>query len=207
MLGGCAHMDATEFGAYMSLIITCYQTNNILPDDDNRLARMARVTVKVWKRIKPTIAVKFSITDGKWSHDVIRRELVKYSSLSTKNKSNALKRYETDLPVADESHCQTPANTSNNNQVTNNNSSIVPPAGATKPKSSRKIGTRLPDDWSCSMELGEWAMSQGMTGEEVKNEILKFIDYWQAKSGKDATKVDWNATFRNWIRNSKDWKR
>ncbi|MDD9333336.1 MAG: hypothetical protein PV354_06640, partial [Bartonella sp.] len=28
----------------------------------------------------------------------------------------------------------------------------------------------------------------------------KFRDYWQAKSGKEAKKVDWSATWRNWYR-------
>jgi hypothetical protein len=35
---------------------------------------------------------------------------------------------------------------------------------------------------------------------DLKAEHAKFVDYWHAKSGKDATKNDWNATWRNWIR-------
>jgi len=31
-------------------------------------------------------------------------------------------------------------------------------------------------------------------------ETDKFRDYWLAKSGRDATKVDWNATWKNWLR-------
>ena len=31
-------------------------------------------------------------------------------------------------------------------------------------------------------------------------ETEQFRDYWQAKSGKDATKIDWVATWRNWMR-------
>jgi hypothetical protein len=34
-------------------------------------------------------------------------------------------------------------------------------------------------------------------------ETDKFINYWVAKSGKDATKLDWVATWRNWILNSR----
>jgi hypothetical protein len=30
-------------------------------------------------------------------------------------------------------------------------------------------------------------------------ETEKFINYWQSKSGKDATKLDWVATWRNWM--------
>jgi hypothetical protein len=31
-------------------------------------------------------------------------------------------------------------------------------------------------------------------------ETDQFRDYWQAKSGKDATKLDWPATWRTWMR-------
>jgi hypothetical protein len=32
----------------------------------------------------------------------------------------------------------------------------------------------------------------------------KFCDYWHGKAGRDATKVDWVATWRNWIRTAAD---
>ena len=77
---------------------------------------------------------------------------------------------------------------------------------AQKQKSNN--GTRIPENWECSKPLGEWAMNeQGLSYDEVKNEIFKFKDYWTAKSGKDATKKDWDAVFRNWIRNSKEYKK
>lgn len=34
----------------------------------------------------------------------------------------------------------------------------------------------------------------------LQAEHVKFVDYWTAKAGKDATKLDWDATWRNWIR-------
>ena len=35
---------------------------------------------------------------------------------------------------------------------------------------------------------------------DIDREIDKFTDYWHARAGKGSTKLDWNATFRNWIR-------
>jgi len=35
---------------------------------------------------------------------------------------------------------------------------------------------------------------------DLEAEHRKFCDYWAAKAGSGATKVDWNATWRNWIR-------
>jgi hypothetical protein len=36
--------------------------------------------------------------------------------------------------------------------------------------------------------------------------IMKFCNYWQAKSGKDATKLDWDKTFQNWVLQEKEGK-
>ncbi len=37
----------------------------------------------------------------------------------------------------------------------------------------------------------------------AKVEAATFVDHWHAKSGRDATKLDWQATWRNWVRNSR----
>lgn len=59
-------------------------------------------------------------------------------------------------------------------------------------------GTRIPDDFSVSDELVEWARER-TPGVDGRAETEKFVNYWSAKSGKDATKVDWSATWRNWM--------
>ena len=35
---------------------------------------------------------------------------------------------------------------------------------------------------------------------EAEGEFLEFRDYWISKSGKEASKMDWLATWRNWLR-------
>ncbi|WP_208434673.1 DUF1376 domain-containing protein [Bartonella taylorii] len=64
-------------------------------------------------------------------------------------------------------------------------------------------GCRLPEDFEPDYDF---AIAEGLPPERVKVEIAKFRDYWTAKSGKDATKIDWQATWRNWVRNSKNYK-
>jgi hypothetical protein len=44
----------------------------------------------------------------------------------------------------------------------------------------------------------EWARVH--TPNVGRAETDKFRDYWSAKAGKDATKLDWVATWRNWMR-------
>ncbi|WP_208438799.1 YdaU family protein [Bartonella grahamii] len=58
-------------------------------------------------------------------------------------------------------------------------------------------GCRLPADFEPDYDF---AIEEGLPPERVKVEIAKFRDYWTAKSGKDATKIDWQATWRNWVR-------
>ena len=40
------------------------------------------------------------------------------------------------------------------------------------------------------------------TADTVRLEAAKFSDFWHAKAGKDAVKLDWCATWRNWCRNA-----
>ena len=65
-----------------------------------------------------------------------------------------------------------------------------------------KRARRLPPDWSPDHLLLSWAMKE-RPDLSVSTQVDNFRDYWNAKAGKDACKLDWDATFRNWIRNCK----
>lgn len=121
LIGGTNHMDALEFGAYMSLLVCAYQTDNNLPDDDKRLARMAKCSPRQWSKVKPTIIKKFTVKNLVWLHKRVQKDLEKYEKLSRKNKANALKKNKTPKPVGKPKAKSGTANTSNNHQVTNNN--------------------------------------------------------------------------------------
>ena len=68
--------------------------------------------------------------------------------------------------------------------------------------SPRKRATRLQEDFTVTPEMRLWAASKAPDA-DLNTETEKFINYWVAKSGKDATKLDWTATWRNWILNAK----
>lgn len=73
----------------------------------------------------------------------------------------------------------------------------------------RKIssrGSRLSKDWFLPLDWGEWALTEGVDRDTIRSEADKFKDYWLSKAGKDAVKLDWQATWRNWIRTAKDRK-
>jgi hypothetical protein len=86
---------------------------------------------------------------------------------------------------------------------------VVPEEGSTSVGGSSlrrlqtKRGTRIPDDFAVTAEMAAWARDR-VPHVDGRVETEKFINYWQAKSGKDATKVDWAATWRNWMLNAAD---
>jgi hypothetical protein len=71
------------------------------------------------------------------------------------------------------------------------------PAQAAKADNSR--GTRLPADWVPSEKLRTWAVTE-LPGFNTRAEHPNFVDHWIGKSGRDATKRDWDATWRKWMR-------
>lgn len=120
-------MDATEFGAYMSLIISCYQCKNKLPKDDKRLSRMARVSPHKWGNIKDIVLEKFDDKNTHFEQSFVKKDLQRIESLSKKNTANALKGNKTHEPVAKPPQSQTPANTKNKELITNNKEKKDPP--------------------------------------------------------------------------------
>lgn len=69
----------------------------------------------------------------------------------------------------------------------------------TSSSSSRaKRGTRIPDDFAVTAEMVAWAR-ENAPYVDGKLQTTKFINYWRAKAGRDATKVDWVATWQNWF--------
>lgn len=69
---------------------------------------------------------------------------------------------------------------------------------ASRKRSDR--ATRLPDDWQPEPEPELVAAIGGDV--RARHEYAKFTDYWRAKPGKDGRKADWQATWRNWLRNA-----
>lgn len=73
------------------------------------------------------------------------------------------------------------------------------PPHASRASPPRKRGTRLPDSFGITPALASWAR-QNTPDVNARAETERFRDYWRAKAGRDACKLDWDATWRNWMR-------
>lgn len=71
----------------------------------------------------------------------------------------------------------------------------------TKPR-PRRLGSRLAPDWTPSAETVAWARDAGFA--DPLRHLAEFRDYWVAQPGARGTKADWDATYRNRLRQIAD---
>jgi hypothetical protein len=73
--------------------------------------------------------------------------------------------------------------------------------------SSKARQTELPTDWMPTALDLEFARGEGLGDDAIRREIGKFKDYWPNAPTARRKKVDWSATWRNWIRRAAEQKR
>lgn len=66
-------------------------------------------------------------------------------------------------------------------------------------EAEERRATRLPPDWQPDSELMAWATNE-RPDLNIGKTLESFRDHWKAAPGKSGTKMDWPATFRNWVR-------
>jgi hypothetical protein len=72
----------------------------------------------------------------------------------------------------------------------------------TKKRQKEQRGSRLANNWVLPNDWEYWANKErpDLNAAQVADQ---FKDFWCSKAGKDAVKLDWLATWRNWVRNQK----
>jgi hypothetical protein len=63
-------------------------------------------------------------------------------------------------------------------------------------------GTRLESDWRPCEADRLSARNEGFSEVEIDREAVRFRDYWISRAGAGGVKLDWSATWRNWVRTS-----
>ena len=76
------------------------------------------------------------------------------------------------------------------------------PSTPDKQKPQTPRGTRLPKDWTLPDGWREWAEAER---EDLDISLVadSFRDFWWSKAGQNGSKLDWLATWRNWVRNQR----
>jgi hypothetical protein len=71
----------------------------------------------------------------------------------------------------------------------------------------RKRGQRIPQPFIIDEPMREWVAQQGWDPSWVLKHTQRFENHFIAKTGRDATKLDWRATWRNWLLKEADDRR
>lgn len=76
----------------------------------------------------------------------------------------------------------------------------TPDAEAEALRGGAKRASRLPDDFKPDLKYA----SDAVPDLDAQAEYERFRDFWRSKPGSAGTKLDWPATWRNWIRTCRD---
>lgn len=201
-LGDTQRLTTEQHGAYLLLMLDYWRAGPA-PDDDEVLRNITKLDAKAWQRHRPALARMFQIVDGEWHHKRINEELEKAVSNADRRSSKA-------KAAAQARWGQCPDDATSN--ATSMPGALLvecpPQSPSPKKRSPDKSGdaaqraNRLPAGFTVPSDWRAWAISElGLTQQSASTEAAKFVDFWHAKSGKDATKLDWQATWRNWCRN------
>jgi uncharacterized protein YdaU (DUF1376 family) len=220
---GTAHLSLVEEAIYFRLINFYYDSESPIPLETQsvfRRLRMASESVAAQQIIEEF----FTKTERGYIHERCDVLLKEYRKTAKNNRANGAKGGRPKKDAASEETKPKPSGlspatesepTHNPNQEpeTINQEPLttlkdIAPT-ATPEKKSRKTGSRLPGDWRPTQEYVDAAMqlNPDYTREWFSATAHKFRDYWVAKTGKDATKADWLATWRNWVRNDLEYNR
>lgn len=207
-LGGTSGLSPAERGVYITLLCLIYEMDAPIQRDDARLARRCGAPKAAFVRILNELLDQGKITeaDGLLSNRRAEKALMDRTN-RTQNATHAAK-----------SRWTAPKEKIQQNQQAENAGAMPgqcvadakPEARSQKEKETpngvskkRRVGTRLKPDWVLPDDFRDWAIEQNYPQAAVDRQAEQFRDFWISKTGRDATKLDWFATWRNWMRNAR----
>ncbi len=177
-LSDTGHLTTAQHGAYL-LLIMHYWKRGALPDADDQLAAITRMTPANWRQAKPTIQGFFY--DG-WKHGRIERELAKAAEISSKRSVAALRMHAMKDASAEQKHTHLHLHKQEPKKE-----------GATKPvKKDRRRATQIHDERKPNYDL---SLKANLTQAETDREFAKFVNHAKANG---RTCINWDAAEQNW---------
>jgi uncharacterized protein YdaU (DUF1376 family) len=216
-LASVDHLTLAERGAYTDLVFFQWE-NGRLPKEPERLARLIGCTPDEFAGIWPQISEKFAENDTGLVNKRLeehRDESVRLrdSRVRAATETNAQRRAHRGAERGADRGGDRDAQREDNTPSASVSGTLTDTVTGTSPSPSpspspkpaareepRKRGSRLPADFEPDLEYARKELPDIDAGAEAD----RFKDYWKARSGPDAVKVDWKATWRNWIRTCRD---
>jgi uncharacterized protein YdaU (DUF1376 family) len=184
------HLSLEEDLAYRRLLDMYYDTELPIPNNIPLVSRKIRISAEV---VKTVLDEFFELTEEGFKNFRADNEIAEYQRFIEKQKANGSKggrpKKSHRKPTANPTQSQKKPN---QEPITNNQ----------EPNKERTRGSRLSADFVLPKEWADWA-KQERPDLDLRSVGEQFKDYWSAKAGSGSTKLDWQATWRNWVRNQK----
>ena len=204
-LADTQELSTEQHGAYLLLLFNLWRHNARLPNDPAKLARIARVTPKRWGRVWDGIEHFFYEEGEMIGNHRLDIEFQKTVSISKKRKIAGSRGGTANSLKYNTTHQTTACDLLEHSQISEPEEKEEPIGSSKKKPSSTEKAARLPDDWQLPKPWGEWAVAEErLSASEVRRVAEQFKDYWLAAPGSKGMKRDWQATWRNWVRNHTD---
>jgi hypothetical protein len=183
-------LSGDDFKGWVNVLCLASHGDGTIPSDED-IAFALRIEMRKARKLLETLTTSglIDVTEtGRSPHNWNKRQYK--SDVST----DRVKRFRNAKRNVSETPDETPPDTETE-QTKAIDKSIA---------SAAKRGSRLPKDFKMPGDWLQWAMDERhWSADDTRVEAANFIDHWHAKPGKDAVKLDWEATWRNWIRNSR----
>lgn len=82
-LSDTTHLTTMEHGAYLLLILAYWKRGSALPEDDEYLRRICKLSRKNYTTVKESVFQLFELRDGFWTHKRLEKEILKSCKRST----------------------------------------------------------------------------------------------------------------------------
>jgi uncharacterized protein YdaU (DUF1376 family) len=194
------HLSPMKHGVYMLLLMHCWDTKGPAPSDEQELCGIANCrSADEVDALRYVLSRFFTLMADGYYQERMQKEVEKAQNISRVRSSAGAKGYEArvkHLPSKSQALAST-------HTIPTSNHTNTSPMERTEPSARNKRGSRLPEDWKAPQEWLEWARGdrpQWSMADAFKVSLL-FRDHWL---GNGKTKVDWLATWRNWVRRERN---
>lgn len=203
-LASTQHLERHEHGGYMLLMMAYWRNGGSLPDDDKRLAAIAKATPREWRNLRKVLAEFFRVEDGFWVQKRLDAELKKAQTNAKTNtdraKKAASKRWGKEpaddaqsiaQATLDDCPSPSPLPKNKNNAAESGGKAItpLPPAGA----GHAQQRTQIDPDFSPDERNRSKAISNAL---DVAAERERFVAHYTATGD---VRANWQSQFCKWL--------
>lgn len=189
-------LNDSQVMLYLRLIWMYYDSESPLPNNPRVLSLKTGASVE---DVTLILEAYFTLDGDEWKHTRCDEEIDEYHAICNRNKANGLrggrpkKTQSVSSGLPDDTDTE-PCRNPNQKPVTNISTTDV--------VESAKRATRLQEDWMPSKEDFKFCVDN-RPDLNAGETIARFKDYWIAQPGQKGRKLDWSATWRNWVRNER----